>query len=210
MLLERLLATHRVVLAGPVNAGKSTLFNRLAGDDRAIVSPHPGTTRDAVVAEVSVRGLAVELVDTAGLGAVAGDSLATEAQDLARREAAGADLVILVLDGSEPPDDRVRAEIEALRRAARRALVAVNKCDRTNVWGRGPRDGGRGEGLSPEIQAPNPGSQFHAPRPSTLAPMAAVKFSALTGAGLDALAVEIERALLGECEGPGGEAGGAY
>jgi tRNA modification GTPase len=75
--LARLLATHRrgrllqrgarVVLAGRPNAGKSSLFNALLGSHRAIVSPHPGTTRDTLEGRVDLDGLAVTLVDTAGL-----------------------------------------------------------------------------------------------------------------------------------------------
>ena len=127
--LRAVLATHRVVIAGPTNAGKSTLFNWLAGADRAITSPHPGTTRDAVLAEVSVRGLAVELVDTAGLGRLPGDELAGSAQELAREEAAQADLVLLVLDGSVPLAEAERADAEGVLRGARRAIVVTNKSD---------------------------------------------------------------------------------
>jgi tRNA modification GTPase len=58
----------RVVLAGPPNAGKSTLFNHLIGRDRAIVSARGGTTRDVLEAEVELGGVRVVLVDTAGLG----------------------------------------------------------------------------------------------------------------------------------------------
>lgn len=56
-----------VVLYGPVNAGKSTLFNRLAGSSRALVDDEPGTTRDALEANLELGGMAVTLVDTAGL-----------------------------------------------------------------------------------------------------------------------------------------------
>ncbi len=77
--LESLLATRRlgrrvregvrVVLLGAPNAGKSTLFNRLLRTERSIVTPHPGTTRDFIEAEVEIAGLRVILVDTAGVGA---------------------------------------------------------------------------------------------------------------------------------------------
>ncbi|NOZ95585.1 MAG: GTP-binding protein, partial [Acidobacteria bacterium] len=59
----------RVVIVGPPNAGKSTLFNRLLQTERSIVTPEPGTTRDFIEAEVDIGGLRVILVDTAGLGA---------------------------------------------------------------------------------------------------------------------------------------------
>jgi tRNA modification GTPase len=152
-----------------VNAGKSTLFNRLAGSDRAIASPHPGTTRDAVVAEVSVRGLAVELVDTAGLGAVRGDALAAEAQEFSRSEAARADLVVLVLSATEPFGPEARAAVEPILRAARRTLLVLNKCDLVT-------------------------SAF--PRPGDALPGPALQVSALTGSGIEALLLAMVRALL--------------
>jgi tRNA U34 5-carboxymethylaminomethyl modifying GTPase MnmE/TrmE len=63
----------RVVLAGPVNSGKSTLFNALVGSDRAITSDEPGTTRDVVFGGASLGGVEYELIDTAGVRAVDGD-----------------------------------------------------------------------------------------------------------------------------------------
>ena len=59
-----------VVLAGPVNSGKSTLFNRLVGSDRSIVNPAPGTTRNLIEAQIIIEGVPITLVDTAGLRAV--------------------------------------------------------------------------------------------------------------------------------------------
>jgi tRNA modification GTPase len=107
----------RVVLYGAVNAGKSTLFNRLAGVDRALVDPEPGTTRDTLEARLELAGLSVTLVDTAGLREAAGR---LEAMGIARaREAlAGADLALLVV----PPEaggeavEVWRREVEAARR----------------------------------------------------------------------------------------------
>ena len=174
--------THRVVIAGPVNAGKSTLLNRLAGEDRAIVSPHPGTTRDSVAAEVSVRGLAVELVDTAGFGRLPGDALAAEAQEQAWREISGADLVLVVLDASAPQDAGGFAP-ELLRRA-RRAIIVRNKSD---LAAAGKASGAR---CQASADTPQPTSAPDAP----LAPTIAV--SALTGAGIEELAAEMERQLL--------------
>jgi tRNA modification GTPase len=57
----------RVILAGPPNSGKSSLFNALTGRERAIVSPHPGTTRDTIESTLEIGGLAVTIVDTAGI-----------------------------------------------------------------------------------------------------------------------------------------------
>ncbi len=128
--LDRLLATHRAVIAGPVNAGKSALFNHLAGADRAITSPHPGTTRDAVEAAAALRGLSVELVDTAGLGTPGEGELARRSEEVARRRAAGAELVLAVIDGSRPPEGNDRGEFERLLDSAPGpVLVVVNKSD---------------------------------------------------------------------------------
>ena len=85
----------RVVILGPPNSGKSTLFNLLVGQERAIVSPHPGTTRDVVEAELEVAGVRLILKDTAGLGETA-DPVEREGIRRARGEAANADAVVLL------------------------------------------------------------------------------------------------------------------
>jgi tRNA modification GTPase len=115
-----------VVVAGRPNVGKSSLFNLLAGADRAIVTPVAGTTRDLVSERVDIEGLAVTLVDTAGW---------RETHDLVEREGVArserarevADLLILVLDRSEP----IRREDEDLlaQTADCPRIVVANKCD---------------------------------------------------------------------------------
>ena len=101
-----------VVLYGPVNAGKSSLFNRLAGQERALVDPEPGTTRDALEARLAWDGLPLTLWDTAGLREGAG---ALEARGIARTRAAlaTADLAVLLLPPGASPDDEAtwRAEV---------------------------------------------------------------------------------------------------
>ena len=95
----------RVVLAGPVNAGKSTLFNALLGHDRAIVSTQPGTTRDVVSEAVDWGGLAVRLEDTAGQRETV-DPVEVQGVARSQRALAGADLVLQVRDArglAEPP-----------------------------------------------------------------------------------------------------------
>lgn len=102
-------ATYRVVLAGRPNAGKSSLFNALAGT-RALVSAQPGTTRDYLVAKLDV-GSAIELVDTPGWQH-AEDAVGAQAQALGRTRQAEADLVLLCVEaGAE-----LLAEEEALLR----------------------------------------------------------------------------------------------
>jgi tRNA modification GTPase len=105
--VDRLLATavagialaspRRVVLAGPPNAGKSSLFNALVERDRALVSPVPGTTRDPVRELIAIDGLPVELVDTAGVDAPRGPIEAV-ALDRTWAAVAAADLVLVVHD----------------------------------------------------------------------------------------------------------------
>jgi tRNA modification GTPase len=116
----------QVVLAGRPNTGKSSLFNALAGADRAIVTDVPGTTRDLVTEVVDINGLAVTLVDTAGLRSTT-DIVETEGVGRAERAAGVADCVVIVLDGSEPLHDSDRALIAATR--GRRHVVALNKSD---------------------------------------------------------------------------------
>ena len=130
--LRRLLASERlgralwqppvVAIVGPANSGKSTLFNALAREERMIVSPVPGTTRDAVSAEVAIGGLPVWLTDTAGEREPA-SAIEVAAQARSRSAAAGAALVVLLLDGSEPLPCPI-APAGAVPR-----LVVLNKAD---------------------------------------------------------------------------------
>jgi len=105
---RRLREGVRVVILGPPNSGKSTLFNHLVGQERAIVSPHPGTTRDVVEAELEVAGVRVILKDTAGLGATA-DPVEREGIRRAQGAAADADAVLLLwpADQGEDGEDAV-------------------------------------------------------------------------------------------------------
>jgi tRNA modification GTPase len=122
---------RRVVIAGPANAGKSSLFNQLAGFDRAIVMATPGTTRDLVVEAVDLGGVPVTLVDTAGLRETESE-VEAEGVRRAERAAEGAAVTLLVLDGSQPllPEHR-----ELLRRTERGFRVVVaNKADLPHAW----------------------------------------------------------------------------
>lgn len=92
-----------VVLSGPPNAGKSTLFNALLGTDRAIVAAEPGTTRDSIEEGLSLAGVPIRLADTAGLRET-DDAVEREGVRRARDLASGADLELrLVPPGDEPP-----------------------------------------------------------------------------------------------------------
>ncbi len=115
----------RVALFGPVNAGKSTLFNRLVGEARALVDDEPGTTRDVLEARVEWDGLALSLLDTAGLRSSPGR---VEALGIARtREAlAAVDLALLVLPPEASADEAQAWEREA---AQTPVLRVASKCD---------------------------------------------------------------------------------
>ncbi len=96
-----------VALAGRTNAGKSSLFNRLLKEERAIVSPAPGTTRDYLEAELDLGGLPVTVVDTAGVRQ-SDDPIEAEGVRRSRLVAGGADVVVYVVDavaGLDPADD---------------------------------------------------------------------------------------------------------
>jgi tRNA modification GTPase len=96
---ERLREGLVVAIAGPPNAGKSTLLNRLARREAAIVSPYPGTTRDVIEVHLDLAGYPVTLLDTAGVR-TSDDPVEQEGIRRARTRAAAADLVLWVTDGS--------------------------------------------------------------------------------------------------------------
>jgi tRNA modification GTPase len=115
-----------LAIVGRPNAGKSSLFNRLVERDRAIVTASPGTTRDLVTERISLDGIPLELVDTAGLR----EGL-EEAEQMgirrSREALADADLVLIVLDATEPINEEERRLLAATD--SRPALIAVNKSD---------------------------------------------------------------------------------
>jgi tRNA modification GTPase len=101
---ERLRDGLTVAIAGPPNVGKSSLYNVLARRDAAIVSPHPGTTRDVLELHLDLDGYPVTVLDTAGIRPAA-DPVEQEGVDRARARAAGADLVLWVVDASAQVPD---------------------------------------------------------------------------------------------------------
>jgi tRNA modification GTPase len=118
----------RAVLAGQPNAGKSSLFNALAGGE-ALVSPTPGTTRDYLVKAVDVGGVEVELIDTPGW-MPGGGVIEEQAQALGRAQAEEADLVLLCVEAGTP----VTAEVEALLSRENPPVLGVaTKCDRAEA-----------------------------------------------------------------------------
>jgi GTP-binding protein len=118
-----------VVLVGRPNVGKSTLFNRLSGTRRAIVTAVPGTTRDVIAHAAEWQGARFELTDTGGMFGASEDPLHALVLQRGRRAIADADLLVLVVDGREGlvPGDREIAK--AVREAGKPAIVVINKTD---------------------------------------------------------------------------------
>jgi tRNA modification GTPase len=121
-----LAAPRRVVLAGSPNVGKSTLFNALVRDDRALVSPVAGTTRDPVREVIAIDQVPIELVDTAGVDAPRDllEQLSIERTHRALREA---DVVLFVFDAEAGAQGQELRFLESL--GHRRTILLVNKVD---------------------------------------------------------------------------------
>src|ERR1044071_8229912 len=125
-----------VVLVGSPNVAKSTLFNRITGSRRAIVTPVAGTTRDTIAQPAEWQGTPFSLVDTGGMFGATADPLHALVVEHGRKAIATADVVVLVTDGREglmPGDEEIAA---ALRTVNAPVLVAVNKTDDRRARGR--------------------------------------------------------------------------
>ncbi|MCP5432920.1 MAG: tRNA uridine-5-carboxymethylaminomethyl(34) synthesis GTPase MnmE [Alphaproteobacteria bacterium] len=155
---ERLRAGLSLVLLGPPNAGKSSLLNRLARRDAAIVSHEAGTTRDIVEVQLDLGGVPASLADTAGLRA-AGGEIEAEGVRRARARGAEADLRLVVL----APDAKDLSPLAELKEGD---LVLLNKADLLDTATLAE--------FATEVAAAAPGAR-------------ALFVSALTGAGIDAL-----------------------
>jgi tRNA modification GTPase len=167
--IEALIKTHgsrrlwvdgvKTVIAGAVNVGKSSLLNRLLDEQRAIVTPIPGTTRDIIESTVTIEGVPLRLMDTAGLRYVK-DEVEKIGVHLTEQKLAESDFVLIVIDQSRPLNQN---DLDILSRArGKKALIVVNKIDLASQLGGA--------------------DQTHA-----FAGFDVVKISALTGEGLDGL-----------------------
>lgn len=134
---ERESTLPRILLTGPPNAGKSTLFNTLLGRERAITSPVAGTTRDVLAAKLVLATGEAVLVDAAGIDD-ADSGVAAQARDAALRERDRADMIVHVIDGPNPvipatePACDAAPELASAPASASHAglrLVVLSKCD---------------------------------------------------------------------------------
>ena len=118
-----------VVLVGRPNVGKSTLFNKLTGTRRAIVTPVPGTTRDVLTYPMAWQDHPFELTDTGGMFGASLDPLQELVVERGRRAIGTADLIVFVVDGREglvPGDEEIAAVVRA---SGAPVILAVNKAD---------------------------------------------------------------------------------
>lgn len=208
---ERLRDGLVVAIAGPPNAGKSTLLNRIARRDAAIVSPYPGTTRDVIEVHLDLHGWPVTLLDTAGIRDT-GDPVEMEGVRRARERADQADLVLWLVDASDPGDPgrfepelkerscagasiwRIRNKIDLLKGEMGNNESKIDSCDRTeqkyhinkplsNVVNKSPTDRNEAKFITNEDR---------------------FIISATTGEGVDALVGALERQAEGALGGSEG------
>ena len=116
----------RTVILGKPNAGKSTLLNVLVGEERAIVTDIPGTTRDTLEELVQINGIVLRIIDTAGIRNTA-DVVEKIGVERAKAEAEDADFVIYVADASKELDENDEAVISMIK--DKKAVVLLNKSD---------------------------------------------------------------------------------
>jgi tRNA modification GTPase len=119
----------RAVLVGRPNTGKSSLFNCLAGNRAALVSDHPGTTRDYLTAEIELDGVKCRLVDTAGTSSeeIEGDGIEQAAHSATADQRRAAQVQVLCLDATRPLDAWERSEL--LRTGGAERIIVLTKCD---------------------------------------------------------------------------------
>ena len=120
----------KTAIVGKPNAGKSSLLNNLVGEDRAIVTDIAGTTRDTLEETIQLRGVVLNIIDTAGIRNTE-DVVEKIGVDRAKKVAVDADLVLYVIDGSRPLDKDDYEIMDLIKE--RKAIVLINKSDLDQV-----------------------------------------------------------------------------
>ena len=168
----------RVAIAGRPNVGKSSLFNRLAGDERSIVDEAPGTTRDAVDDVIDIGGTRYRFVDTAGIRRKVRNASGPEYYGLVRslRAVDEAEVVLIVIDALEGPTEQDQKIAQRVSEAGRAAVIVLNKWDLVDEDVRKPLERDVADRLRFVSWAP------------------IVRTSAKTGRGMDRLLPTVQRA----------------
>jgi tRNA modification GTPase len=177
--VEKVIADHdqrkiwmegsKTVIAGRVNAGKSSLFNRMLNKKRAIVTPTPGTTRDVIESTIYIEGFPLRLMDTAGIRKVRGKIERIGVQ-LSEENLSEADLALIVIDQSRPLNDDDLSILE--KSPKEKSIVVINKIDLSSRLDERELKGAVND-------------------------LPTVKISALTGEGMDSLCRAIQQKVLG-------------
>lgn len=116
----------KTVILGKPNAGKSSLLNRMLGEERAIVTDIEGTTRDTLEENINLNGLSLKIIDTAGIRNT-DDKVEQIGVNKAKEIAEGADLIIYVVDGSKDIDENDKEILEIIKN--KKVIVLLNKTD---------------------------------------------------------------------------------
>ncbi|MCU1268999.1 MAG: tRNA modification GTPase trmE [Acidobacteriaceae bacterium] len=185
-----------LAIVGRPNVGKSSLFNRLVERERAIVTATPGTTRDLVTETVAIGGIPVKLVDTAGIRHALDEAESIGIQK-SMEALADADLVLVVLDASQPASDEDKPLLAQV--GQRTAIVVKNKADLMNP-DMSSSDLRNREGHDFSRAEEHPKTIHFEPAPAGEKPTIHLRTSALTGAGI----VELRAAILQHVTGDAG------
>jgi tRNA modification GTPase len=126
---EKIISPCRVLITGPVNSGKSTLLNALAGAEKSIVTSIKGTTRDWVSADVQTARMVLEVIDTAGIDETLVSTIDSESQQRAKEMIKAASLILFLLDINQAYVDSGSEFLDLLKN--KKVITVLNKQDKT-------------------------------------------------------------------------------
>ena len=196
----------RVVLAGRTNAGKSSLFNAILKEERAIVSDIEGTTRDWLESWASINGIPVRLFDTAGLRQTS-DVIEAQGVEISRSLVHDADVVLYLVDGTAGMNDEDRSFIENCKEPL---IVVYTKSDKGGgVTGAEPPLEGVAEDAAETVVEPVETTVSAVAGARGRLPPPACKISSKTGAGLSELFAQIYGLLTADLGGTGTRGAGS-
>lgn len=117
----------KIAIVGRPNVGKSSILNCFLREERAIVSPEPGTTRDFISEALHIKGIPLKVIDTAGIRETAADAVETEGVDRSRKIIEGADLILFIIDGSVELTEA--DEVTGAALSGKEFILVINKKD---------------------------------------------------------------------------------